>query len=423
MFHRRTHLTAGLVVAALLLSCGSAWLFAQAAPREFFIVCIGQAPPAAPGTAATFYFSGVLQGPATALLAFRTAFAQYLAQRYAFKGVPACSPGNTEAIAQNFVTQRSTALRNAKFNVVDTGWIETAEAAAAAAAAPARGAATPATANAGTTGNRGSGGRAGAPTATSPENATAGNNARGQSGASGNASSGNSNSPEAEIASILSSLFGNKAAGNTGGSASGTGGASTGGSGTAGRQGQNTARGGSGTSGATNNQTPATQISSTLTTVFNNKSTTAANGGRGSQLPNGALGSAEFGTTKLVVYGCGRQDVQVACVTELTNQNAKDSLVLSANVWKDAFLVDDRGDRHLRTNGFFLNIDGEQRQQLDISVGKTAKFILMFDNIQTRVQKVTLRSQTGGLDVEDIGLLSADAGQGAAAATPASPQR
>jgi hypothetical protein len=115
--------------------------------------------------------------------------------------------------------------------------------------------------------------------------------------------------------------------------------------------------------------------------------------------------------------------MQVACVTELTNENAKDSLVQSANVWKDAFLVDDRGDRHLRTNGFFLNIDGEQRQQIDISVGKTAKFILMFDNVQTRVQKVALRSQIGGLDVEEIGLISADTQGAAANGAPAAPQR
>ena len=28
----------------------------------------------------------------------------------------------------------------------------------------------------------------------------------------------------------------------------------------------------------------------------------------------------------------------------------------SADVWKDAFIVDDRGDRHMRSNAFFLNI-------------------------------------------------------------------
>jgi hypothetical protein len=110
------------------------------------------------------------------------------------------------------------------------------------------------------------------------------------------------------------------------------------------------------------------------------------------------------------VYGCGRQDTQVACVTDLTNQNQSDTLVQSGDVWKDTFIVDDRGDRHQRSRGFFLNIDGDQRPQLDISYGKTARFILMFDGVQSNVQKVTLRSATGGLDVEEISLVAASAG-------------
>src|SRR4029077_16460276 len=80
------------------------------------------------------------------------------------------------------------------------------------------------------------------------------------------------------------------------------------------------------------------------------------------------LGSAEAQSTKLVVYGCGRPDTQVECGTDLTNENQKDTLVLS-DVWKDAFIVDDRGDRHPRSKGFFLNTDGDQRSQLDIGYG------------------------------------------------------
>ena len=113
--------------------------------------------------------------------------------------------------------------------------------------------------------------------------------------------------------------------------------------------------------------------------------------------------------------------MQVACVTELTNQDTKETLVQSGNIWKDTFIVDDRGDRHQRSNGFFLNIDGEQRPQLDISLGKTARFILMFDGVPTKVQKVTLRSATGGLDVEDISLIPPDAAAGTN--TSASQQR
>ena len=54
---------------------------------------------------------------------------------------------------------------------------------------------------------------------------------------------------------------------------------------------------------------------------------------------------------------------------------------------------------------FFLNVDGEQRPQLDISYGKTAQFILMFDDVPTKVQKVALRSGSG-LDVEDVSLIA-----------------
>jgi hypothetical protein len=85
-------------------------------------------------------------------------------------------------------------------------------------------------------------------------------------------------------------------------------------------------------------------------------------------------------------------------------------LVHADGVWTDAFIVDDRGDRHQRVSGFFLNIDGDQRPQLDISYGKTARFILMFDGVPAKVQKVALRSATGGLDVEEIGLVVPSAG-------------
>jgi hypothetical protein len=68
------------------------------------------------------------------------------------------------------------------------------------------------------------------------------------------------------------------------------------------------------------------------------------------------------------------------------------------------------GDRHPRTAGFLLNIDGDQRPQLDISFGKSARFVLMFDGVQTKVQKVALRSATGGLDVEEITLIDPNPG-------------
>ena len=67
--------------------------------------------------------------------------------------------------------------------------------------------------------------------------------------------------------------------------------------------------------------------------------------------------------------------------------------------------MDDRGDRHVRTAGYFLNIDGEQRQQLDINYGKSAHFILAFDGVPAKVAKIELRSATGGLNVAGIPLI------------------
>jgi hypothetical protein len=154
-------------------------------------------------------------------------------------------------------------------------------------------------------------------------------------------------------------------------------------------------------------------VSTTLAGVFGKSANAAAASAPKnppSSAADGVLGSAQTQNTKLLVYGCGRQDTQVACVTDLGNQNQKDTLVQAAEVWKDAFIVDDRGDRHPRTAGFFLNIDGDQRPQLDISFGKSARFVLMFDGVQTKVQKVALRSATGGLDVEEITLIDPNAG-------------
>ena len=99
-------------------------------------------------------------------------------------------------------------------------------------------------------------------------------------------------------------------------------------------------------------------------------------------------------------------------MTDLTNENQKDTLMVS-DVWKDTFIVDDRGDRHPCSKSFFLNVDGDQRSQLDVGYGKSARFVLMFEGVQPKVQRVALRSASGGLDVEDISLT---AGGGAAGA-------
>ncbi len=332
-----------------------------AAPAELFGVCGSQA------NLPTVYLSGVLQGPAAAIQGFRTGFAAYLAQQYAYHGIVVCAPTNSALNAMTFIARQSTALRNAKKIVIDTGWSEPAAAALGAAATP------PAA--------KVQGLPAGAAAAGTPGSA-------GANGAGGGASSGGAS----QWASLLGSIFGG---GSTGNSAAGAK------SGTSGKT------GGTGGTGGASGGDP---MSNALTNVFGNKSSNGAAGDPASKnsqqgLPDGALGAAQWQTTKLVIYGCGRQDKEVACVTELTNQNQQDTLVHAADVWKDAFIVDDRGDRHPRATGFFLNVDGDQRPQIDISYGKTARFVLLFDDVQPRVQKVALRSATGGLDVEEIHLI------------------
>ena len=88
------------------------------------------------GQLPTVYISGVLQGPATAFQGFRTGFAAYLAQQYAYQGIVVCAPTNSALNAMTFIARQSTALRNAKKTVIDTGWSEPAAAALGAAAAP-----------------------------------------------------------------------------------------------------------------------------------------------------------------------------------------------------------------------------------------------------------------------------------------------
>lgn len=115
-----------------------------------------------------------------------------------------------------------------------------------------------------------------------------------------------------------------------------------------------------------------------------------------------SLGMAQFNETILTVLGCGRQGTQVACVSDLSNQSKTETLVQSSVAWKDAFLIDDRGDRHERAIGFFLNVDGDKRVDMDIPYGKSAKYVFVFNDVPAKVAKVTLKSATGGLYVEDI---------------------
>jgi len=342
----------------------------QAAGSQLFGVCASQ--PALP----VVYVSGVLQGTAASVAGLRAGFTQFLAQRYGYKGAVVCAPAANAALAEKLLQMQTAAARNAKRNVIETGWVgNPAPAVALAGMLPMPSAA--------------SQGAAAAPAATPA--------AGGASTASANASGGSGSSGGSGLASVLASIFGSGCGGGTaaGGTAAKSAAAAPG-------DASKSSDTGSGC------QSALTQVSSALSSTLAQKSASAgaaADSGSAHKAADG-LGSAQAQNTRLVVYGCGRQDTQIACVSELTNQNQADTLMQSAELWKDTFVVDDRGDRHPRSRGFFLNIDGEQRTQLDVSYGKSARFILVFDDVQPRVQKVTLRSKSGGLDVEDIELIT-----------------
>jgi hypothetical protein len=369
------HKSAQLTVAFLVATCPIFAFGQPAQPPQFFVVCASQ--PNQP----TVYFSGVLQGPAAALAGFRAGFTAFLAQGYAYSGAVSCSPTNNAVNAQNFITNYSTAYRKAKKSVVDTGWTESALAATPVVSAP----------------SKAQGKTLQAPVAPAATSV-----------ASSGTSSGGSASGASPWTSVLGSIFDPGA--GAGASGGGCGGTAAAGTKAGGAKPTTTGNSGAGC------QSGFEQVSTVLTSVFASKATNGTAAGEGAPknpqptAAAGGLGSAQAQSTKLVVYGCGRQDTRVACVTELTNQNQKDTLVQAADVWKDTFIVDDRGDRHQRSGGFFLNVDGDQRQQLDISYGKTARFVLMFDGVQPKVEKVALRSTTAALNVEEIGLIVPNAG-------------
>jgi hypothetical protein len=125
---------------------------------------------------------------------------------------------------------------------------------------------------------------------------------------------------------------------------------------------------------------------------------------------------AQYSNTILTVYGCTRQGTQVLCDSDLSNQNTADTQLQSSVAWKDAFIIDDRGDRHQRSSGFFVNVDGDQRANMDVPYGQSARYIFVFNDVSSKVQQITLKSATGGLNVVNIPVSSADGSSAAAGA-------
>jgi hypothetical protein len=429
VFRKHTHLTFGLTFLGLVLPAAGA---RGQAPPQFYIVCSSQQ------NLPTVYMSGVMQGPAAAIQGFTAGFNQFLKQTYSYQGAVACVPGRTIANAQTFVQSRSTALRNLKKNVVETGWAESAPGLLGGGVA-------------GTTTNVITGLLAGGKSNTAAPGASQAPVAGQPAGT--NVTEGGNSAPGAPVVQIFNNLFAGgstPSTGSSGAASSNAGGAS------AAKASANSAAAGKSSAGA--GSSTSTEVATVLSTLFSKAPAggSAAGGaadagasaksgknnavpGRAAQpqpgpaaepapavngLPDGALGMAQFGNSKLVVYGCGRQGTQVLCVTDLTNQNPQDTLVHGDTAWKDAFLVDDRGDRHARIDGYFLNVDGDRRQEMDIEYGKSAHFILAFDAVQAKVEKVTLRSTTGGLHVADIALIvpGAPGNSGEAQSTTNQPQ-
>ena len=135
-------------------------------------------------------------------------------------------------------------------------------------------------------------------------------------------------------------------------------------------------------------------------------------------MPSGALGMGQANDTLLTVFGCSRVGTQVTCDTDINNQSQSVTQYKSSDSWKDAYLLDDKGDKHSRNIAFFLNDAGAQRFESDIPYGETTRFIFVFNNVPASVKKVSLKSSSG-LDVEDITITTPSGAGGGDAGTAA----
>ncbi len=129
---------------------------------------------------------------------------------------------------------------------------------------------------------------------------------------------------------------------------------------------------------------------------------------------------AQYSSSIMTLYGCTRNGTQVLCDSDLSNQDSKNTQVQSASIGNDAYIIDDRGDRHARTGGFFVNVDGDQRTNMDIPYGQSARYILVFNDVPAMVQQVSMISTTGGLNVENIPVTAPGANPGANSSASAS---
>ena len=138
------------------------------------------------------------------------------------------------------------------------------------------------------------------------------------------------------------------------------------------------------------------------------------------------LGFAQYKNTILTVYSCTRQGsgTQVSCDTDLSNQDKTNTSFGTDTQWNDVYAIDDRGDRHDRSMGFFMNGDGEKRMNIDVSYGDSTRYVMVFNNVPAKATSLSLHSTNGGLDVEQIPITAAGSTAAEpmeAAAAPAGP--
>lgn len=110
----------------------------------------------------------------------------------------------------------------------------------------------------------------------------------------------------------------------------------------------------------------------------------------------------------------------MACDTDFNNQNSRQTQITN-NWWRDAYIVDNFGDRHYRVSGYFVNGEGQPRETIDIPYGQSARYIMMFNDVSQNVSTVSLHSQWGNLDIENMSLDGAAVENASAQAPAASP--
>jgi hypothetical protein len=124
-------------------------------------------------------------------------------------------------------------------------------------------------------------------------------------------------------------------------------------------------------------------------------------GARPDAVQAGALGVVQFRGCLLTVFGCQRQGTQVMCDTDFSNQDETNTR-LTNDWWSDAYLIDDLGDRHERSAAYFMNIEGQTRDAIDVPYGESTRFLLVFNDVSSSAATAALIAPLGNMRIEKI---------------------